>query len=356
MPAKNQRKPALIQGKATVSLALAVALAAMLMALTAHSLQAGPYLERKAEREIKALPVSVEAGVVGESATSLARDAALLLDANQPFKPTPTDIASLAASDDAWAFSLNPNTIHAPELSKEDAARIDEALSYFDNRGYRCSYLLVSLDTGRGVGGSYDTLVYGASTFKGILGAYICEELIDGGGLSISRVNNLMSSTIMASNNDTYRSLYNAYARSGIGISAWVESMGVSTANVCRYRFPTYSARESAALWTHIATYLESGSETATWLASLYEGTNVSHLRAAVERGVADGSLTCKDSWRVMNKAGWISGSTNSTSDAGIIEIDGHRYVMSIMTSAPDCAASREASTQLALALLLALV
>lgn len=287
-----------------------------------------------------------------EALAPLASDCARFLDANRPFPVKPADIYAMPASSEARAFSLNPATVRAPELDESAAAGIAQARSYFDARGSRCGYLLVDLETGRGVGGGYDELVYGASTFKGILCAYLCEELVDEGAVAQSRVNGLVTSTIVSSSNDAYRSLYNAYAHSGEGLSAWVADLGVGTENVCRFRFPTYSARESAALWTHVADYLESGGESAAWLASLYEQTNVSHIRAAVERGVSEGSLNCAESWRVMNKAGWIAGSANSTSDAGIVEIDGRRYVMSIMTSAPDCAASREACTQLALALL----
>lgn len=287
-----------------------------------------------------------------EALAPLASDCARFLDANRPFPVKPADIYSMPASSEARAFSLNPATVRAPELDESAAVGIAQARSYFDARGSRCGYLLVDLETGRGVGGGYDELVYGASTFKGILCAYLCEELVDEGAVAQSRVNGLVTSTIVSSSNDAYRSLYNAYAHSGEGLSAWVADLGVGTENVCRFRFPTYSARESAALWTHVADYLESGGESAAWLASLYEQTNVSHIRAAVERGVSEGDLACEGDWRVMNKAGWIAGNTNSTSDAGIVEINGRRYVMSIMTSAPDCDASREACTQLALALL----
>lgn len=327
-------------------------MALLLAASTVCSLSAGPYLEKKEAETLKAAGGLADPRALCEALAPLASDCARFLDANRPFPVKPADIYAMPASSEARAFSLNPATVRAPELSESAAAGIAQARSYFDARGSRCGYLLVDLETGRGVGGGYDELVYGASTFKGILCAYLCEELVDEGAVAQSRVNGLVTSTIVSSSNDAYRSLYNAYAHSGEGLSAWVADLGVGTENVCRFRFPTYSARESAALWAHIADYLESGGESAAWLSSLYEQTNVSHIRAAVERGVNEGDLACEGDWRVMNKAGWIAGSTNSTSDAGIVEINGRRYVMSIMTSAPDCDASREACTQLALALL----
>lgn len=327
-------------------------MALLLAASAACSLQTGPYLEKKEAETLKAAGGLTDPRPLFGELAPLASDYVRFLDAKRPFPVKPADIYAMPASEGAWAFSLNPSTSQAPALSESAAANIDQARSYFDDRGSKCGYLLVDLETGRGVGGGYDELVYGASTFKGILCAYLCEELVDKGAVSQSRVNSLVTSTIVSSDNNTYRSLYNSYAHSGEGLSAWVANLGVGTENVCRLRFPTYSARESAALWSHIADYLESGGESTAWLSSLYEQTNVSHIRAAVERGANEGSLACEESWRVMNKAGWIAGSANSTSDAGIVEMNGRRYVVSIMTSAPDCAASREACTQLALALL----
>ena len=54
----------------------------------------------------------------------------------------------------------------------------------------------------------------------------------------------------------------------------------------------------------------------------------------------------------MRNKAGWISeGGYYSTCDAGLIDIDGRTYVMSIMTSMPWSDRSSELVTAIAKAL-----
>ena len=57
----------------------------------------------------------------------------------------------------------------------------------------------------------------------------------------------------------------------------------------------------------------------------------------------------------VRDKAGWCSDSDpayNSVSDAGIVEIDGKTYIMSILTAMPDSESNRELVGDLARALL----
>ena len=72
--------------------------------------------------------------------------------------------------------------------------------------------------------------------------------------------------------------------------------------------------------------YLSCGSEASQWLSELLSSTSCSFIRD----GIADEQVL------VRNKAGWISeDGCYSTCDAGLIDIDGRTYVMSIMTSMP---------------------
>ena len=106
--------------------------------------------------------------------------------------------------------------------------------------------------------------------------------------------------------------------------------------------FPTYCPRTSAKLWREMSEYLSCGSETSQWLSELLSSTSRSFIRD----GIAD------DQDLVRNKAGWISeDGCYSTCDAGLIDIDGRTYVMSIMTSMPWSDHSSEVTTAIAKAL-----
>ena len=90
--------------------------------------------------------------------------------------------------------------------------------------------------------------------------------------------------------------------------------------------------------------YVGEGSETAQWLWDLTGQTTVSFIRDGLE-GL--GAV-------VHSKAGWCSDSDssyNSVSDAGVVDLDGRTYIMSIMTGMPDTESNRALVGQLARAL-----
>lgn len=90
--------------------------------------------------------------------------------------------------------------------------------------------------------------------------------------------------------------------------------------------FPTYCPRTSAKLWCEMSEYLSHDTETSQWLSAFWP------LRP--DRLFVTALRTTKP-W-CSNKAGWISeDGCYSTCDAGLIDIDGRTYVMSIMTSMP---------------------
>lgn len=88
--------------------------------------------------------------------------------------------------------------------------------------------------------------------------------------------------------------------------------------------------------------YLSRDTETSQWLSGLLSSTTRSFIRD----GIAD------DQVLVRNKAGWISeAGCDATCDAGLIDVDGRTYVMSIMTSIPWSDRSSEAVATIAKAL-----
>lgn len=335
--------------KAKRKVGAAALLAIALIIVVGVAVSVGPLADK--HRRVGELPVDgapFESAILKEAPSAFAH-----IDRNKPYNPSPAEIASLPAAEGVTAFSLNPNTKIQPVLSDDDEQLIEDALSYFTNSGRTCSCLIVDLGTGQGVGFSYDQRVYGASAFKGIVSAYVCEEKIDNGSYELGgSVQNLMKSTIEWSDNDAYRILKTGYAGNMVD---WVTELGIDPTYVTRYRFPTYNAQESTALWAHVATYLDSGTETAVWLGETLTRTNVSHIREAVTRGLEEGMIEADGEVVVQNKAGWIAGSANSTTDAGLVRMNGHVYAISVMSNAPDCAASRDAATNVALALLVAM-
>lgn len=242
------------------------------------------------------------------------------------------------ADQGAQAFSLIEGQ-SSDQKEEKDTSDLNAAIDSMESEGYSVGCFFLNLNTGQGVAYNLDTRIYGASSFKGIYAAYLSEHLADGkSGLSSSAIS-LMDASVRYSDNNAFSNLRNRY--DGSGFTDWLESCGVDSDIAHDTHFPRYSARESALLWFHIYTYLQSDTQAAKHLREIYTQTNLSLIRDVAEENAADVT--------VMNKAGWIASSPRFSGlcDAGLIECDGTTYLMSVMSSAPDSTGHREKLTSI---------
>ena len=263
------------------------------------------------------------------------------------------DFNDIPSGDTVQAFSLVDNK--TPTLEDESLALLQDALSRAQELG-DVGVVFYDLSSGKGVTYNPDVEVYGASSYKALYALYICESLVETGQVSLDdslgtyggynmgwqTVRDLIEAAIVNSDNDSFIALRAAFDR--VGYEDWIVSLGVDydTALDPMSDFPTYCPRTSAKLWREMSEYLSCGSETSQWLSELLSSTSRSFIRD----GIAD------DQALVRNKAGWISeDGCYSTCDAGLIDIDGRTYVMSIMTSMPWSDRSSEVTAAIAKAL-----
>lgn len=263
------------------------------------------------------------------------------------------DFNDIPSGDTVQAFSLVDNK--TPTLEDESLALLQDALSRAQELG-DVGVVFYDLSSGKGVTYNPDVEVYGASSYKALYALYICESLVETGQVSLDdslgtyggynmgwqTVRDLIEAAVVNSDNDSFIALRAAFDR--VGYEDWIVSLGVDydTALDPMSDFPTYCPRTSAKLWREMSEYLSCGSETSQWLSELLSSTSRSFIRD----GIAD------DQALVRNKAGWISeDGCYSTCDAGLIDIDGRTYVMSIMTSMPWSDRSSEVTAAIAKAL-----
>ena len=274
----------------------------------------------------------------------------------------PLSFDTVPASDGLATFSLVDGT-EEPGLSSSAQKKIESAANAVAQAGGELSVVFVDMNTGAGIAYAPDTEVYGASSFKAPYALYVCEQLVEKGKASLDDVctvgatygldephdpseayatRDLISNAITVSDNDSFKVLRNAYDAQGY--ESWVQSLGVTDALIDPVSYyPVYCARSSARLWCEMLAYLGTGTKTAQWLEGLLEQTTVSFIRAALEG----------EDVRVLNKAGWLGGNPgyNSVTDAGIIECDGHTYLMCLMSSMSDGIETEMLLEQLASAL-----
>lgn len=263
------------------------------------------------------------------------------------------DFNDIPSGDTVQTFSLVDDQILA--LEDENLAALQDALDQAQELG-DVGVVFYDLSSGKGVTYNADVEVYGASSYKALYALYICESLVETGQVSLDdslgtyggynmgwqTVRDLIEAAVVNSDNDSFIALRAAFDHAGY--EDWIVSLGIDydTALDPMSDFPTYCPRTSARLWREMSEYLSTDTETSQWLSGLLASTSRSFIRD----GIADDQVS------VRNKAGWISeDGCYSTCDAGLIDVDGHSYVMSIMTSMPWSDQSSEAVAAIAKAL-----
>ena len=162
--------------------------------------------------------------------------------------------------------------------------------------------------------------MYSASAFKAPFVFYLLKRAgkkgIDEGDRASAE------SAIRYSSNGAYDSL--TFPRMGKDYTEWLESYGIEyRADTPFYMFA--SAKSMTRIWADMYQYLKSDAKDATWFSKLLTETNRSYIRD----GVAGKGVT------VRNKAGWISGDYDASTDVAYIDVKGRPYLMAIMTSQP---------------------
>lgn len=263
------------------------------------------------------------------------------------------DFNDIPSGDTVQTFSLVDDQI--PALEDESLAALQDTLDQAQELG-DVGVVFYNLSSGKGVTYNADAEVYGASSYKALYVLYVCELLVETGQVSLDdtlgtyggnsmgwlTVRDLIETSVVNSDNDSFVALRATFDQDGY--EDWIAALGVEdeVALDSMSDFPTYCPRTSVKLWREMSEYLIRESETSQWLSGLLASTTRSFIRD----GIAD------DHAMVRNKAGWISeAGCNATCDAGLIDVDGETYIMSIMSSMPWSDRSSEAVAAIAKAL-----
>ena len=263
------------------------------------------------------------------------------------------DFNDIPSGDTVQTFSLVDDQI--PALEDESLAALQDTLDQAQELG-DVGVVFYNLSSGKGVTYNADAEVYGASSYKALYVLYVCELLVETGQVSLDdalgtyggysmgwlTVRDLIETSVVNSDNDSFIALRATFDQDGY--EDWIAALGVEdeVALDSMSDFPTYCPRTSVKLWREMSEYLSRESETSQWLSGLLASTTRSFIRD----GIAD------DRAMVRNKAGWISeAGCNATCDAGLIDVDGDTYIMSIMSSMPWSDRSSEAVAAIAKAL-----
>ena len=185
---------------------------------------------------------------------------------------------------------------------------------------YTLAFVMMDLNTGIGVCYSPNKYMYSASCLKGpyvaAINKYYPDEVT-------SSVESTMRQTITVSSNEGYSSLRNRFGTSPMSrFMSYTDTTGDWEAS---RKYTYVSPKDLAKLWigNHDYFYVHTNGNS-KWCRGLYTDP----LNSFIARGLGDYYTT-------HSKPGWYpGGGYNVQNDAGIVMVDGHPYVISIMSSA----------------------
>lgn len=188
-----------------------------------------------------------------------------------------------------------------------------------DDLLYRHSFIMIDINTGRGVGYNLDEVYYTASSIKGPFAASFCalapEIAVDWESTIINM--------LQFSDNDAYRVLNDTYHRTYI--QEWAAQSCVDPAPFA-WKYPHISARQMAALWLRNYEFFEQdewGAQVGSW----FESPEYSIINETV------GEL-----YTTRSKGGWLTDEDPDHAvsiDAGIVYADNGPYIVVIMSRVP---------------------
>ena len=172
------------------------------------------------------------------------------------------------------------------------------------------------LQSGAGYAYNIDAKVYGASSFKGPVFIYGCQQAIEPGNISMSSVNSNCEGAIVWSDNKSYYRMRNSFEGSANEtLGAWLSSMNISETLANDTSFPHYAARDSVKLWMNTYLYFnaaDSDPDVVSWAQDFFGRTDTSMLRDGVTMKSAAAGTTSGDSSSSSD-----SSSDSSSSDSG---------------------------------------
>ena len=233
------------------------------------------------------------------------------------FNISQADSTAIPRTEAFGGFSINP-AADAPIPSATAREAIQNAYRDIEGNG-ACAFVFVDLQSGRGICYNAGTELYSASSFKAPYAYYLLSNAEQGAYLSDDDRSNL-EAALTESDNDAYDALH--YARDTQDYYDWLSSRGVTDDPALGF-YPDVSAATMTQLWLEVTQFLDAGSDEANWLKEMLGNTRVSFVRDGLDGTGA----------QVWNKGGWITDEDKTAvNDAGLIEVDGQRYLVVILT------------------------
>ena len=197
---------------------------------------------------------------------------------------------------------------------------LNNAISGLRGRGYEVGFIMMDINTKKGVAYNCDKRLYGASSIKA---PYIASA-VSAHPEAIVRYEHNIRQTLTYSWDYDYKQVYYGYGKGPM--RTWCTQAGVRTGIAESLPWAGYSARELAKLWGRNYLLFKAGGAGETF------GKWCEHPQVSTIHNSLGGK------YRTRSKAGWIVDASpyyNVSDDGGIVYANNGPYVIAIMSSVP---------------------
>ncbi len=251
----------------------------------------------------------------------------------------------ITTTEDATEQTDGEDSEETPTEAENDAA--DTA-----NTAY-ISFLALDLEQGRGVAYNVDQYVQGGSSIKALFATYFASQLLDTARATVNSEGEEVAKALSDSGDATYVKLRQTY--DSYGWDAWVGGIGAKSYLASAGYYPLITSRMETVAWLNVYRYLTGSTYGATWLGEQLEADSSSlTTRALSTTHTITPSATSSNTITVSPISApmtiWSYGaqmSNAANSEYGIVEtaiilVDGHSYLITVMTGLPDSTANQE--------------
>ena len=201
-------------------------------------------------------------------------------------------------------------------LPEDSLKMLRAAVNTVEGRGYRISFVLLDIASGKGIAYHPDYVYYSASVLKAPYIVSLAKYNYSG----YAAMRTAAANVLRTSDNAGYAALWAAYH--GSSFARFGKEAGVP-AGVCADMYTNLSARQLAKLWLASDTYFRSSVQAGS-VGALMENPVTTSIRRILPSGI-----------KTRSKAGWFAGGWNVTHDAGIVYASNGRFVLAVMSAVP---------------------
>ena len=230
---------------------------------------------------------------------------------------------------------LTLSTFGGASVDEASLAPLQAEIDALEVKGKMVSFILIDVETGRGLAYNCDKPWTSQSTVKA---PYLTSVLLDNPSV-LSKEKKLYKAVITVSDNDAYETLRNKYG--DVPFRAFCKASSVSLRHTQDLYPRSITVRDMAKLWTNMYVYLNTTDEaeyvswfTGTAFSCIWQGLGdryVVQTKAGWESGTDEDSPYGTPAPRFVD--GDPSNDETATNDTGVIYADGHPYILALFTN-----------------------